>query len=35
VAIPGAIAMAALLIKQFAHPHIGVAAAGEEVTLAH
>jgi AAHS family 4-hydroxybenzoate transporter-like MFS transporter len=30
VAIPGAIAMAALLIKQFVHPHIGVVVAREE-----
>jgi AAHS family 4-hydroxybenzoate transporter-like MFS transporter len=35
VAIPGAIAMAALLIKQFTHPYIGVAMAREEATPAH
>lgn len=35
VAIPGAVAMAALLIKQFVHPHIGVAMAGDEASLAH
>ncbi len=30
VAIPGAIAMVALLVKQIAHPHIGVAMARKE-----
>ena len=35
VAIPGVLAMAALLIKQFTHPHIGVAAVREEATLTH
>jgi MFS transporter, AAHS family, 4-hydroxybenzoate transporter len=35
VAVPGIIAMIALLIKQFTHPHMGVAVARQEATLAH
>ena len=35
VAIPGIVAMAALLIKQFAHPHIGVVTARGEPAPAH
>ena len=35
VAIPGIIAMAALLIKQLTHPHAGVAVAGREATTSH